>query len=106
MYKPKNDIILIVDSYEDIISKKSYISLIKLKKVLMKEKKITNNMINFEYEALKGYFENYNLKYIDFQEKKQNVFIIDTNNNLKIFNLLLALLFKYFFSLNFNKRFF
>ena len=88
MYKPKNDIILIVDSYEDIISKKSYISLIKLKKVLMKEKKITNNMINFEYEALKGYFENYNLKYIDFQEKKQNVFIIDTNNNLKIFNLL------------------
>ena len=87
MYKPKNDIILIVDSYEKNNGGRSNISLFKLKKMIVKEKNIATNMINFEYEILKGYFENYKLKFLDFQEKKQNVYIIDTNNNLKIFNL-------------------
>lgn len=45
-------------------------------------------MLHFEFEVLNGYFENYTLSFIDFQEKKQNVFIIDSNNNLKIFNFL------------------
>ena len=87
MYKPKNDLILIVDSYEKNNKERSNISLFKLKRSVIKEKNVATNMINFEYEILKGYFEDYNLKFIDVQEKKQNVFIIDSNNNLKIFNL-------------------
>ena len=87
MYKPKNDLILIVDSYEKNNNGRSNISLFKLKKVIMKEKNIATNMLNFEYEILNGYFENYSLNFLDFQEKKQNVFIIDSNNNLKIFNI-------------------
>ena len=87
MYKPKNDLILIVDSYEKNNKERSNISLYKLKRNLIKEKNVLTNMINFEYEILKGYFEDYHLNFIDIQEKKQNVFIIDSNNNLKIFNL-------------------
>ena len=101
MYKPKNDIILIVDSHEEYNSKRSNISLLKLKKVILKEKKVATNMINFEYETLNGYFENYNLKFIDLQEKKQNIFIIDSNNNLKIFNLLQN---KYILNKQFNEE--
>ena len=44
-------------------------------------------MLNFEYELLNGYFEDYHLNFLDIQEKKQNAYIIDSNNNLKIFNL-------------------
>ena len=87
MYKPKNDFILIVDSYEKNNKERSNISLYKLKRSIIKEKNVATNMINYEYEILKGYFEDYHLNFIDIQEKKQNVFIIDSNNNLKIFNL-------------------
>ena len=88
MYKPKNDIILIVDCYEKNTGGRSNISLFKLKKEIIKEKNVATNMLHFEFEVLNGYFENYTLSFIDFQEKKQNVFIIDSNNNLKIFNFL------------------
>ena len=72
MYKPKNDLILIVDSYEKNNKERSNISLYKLKRNLIKEKNVLTNMINFEYEILKGYFEDYHLNFIDIQEKKQN----------------------------------
>ena len=87
MYKPKNDLILIVDSNEKNNNKKSNISLYKLKRTIAKEKNVMTNMFNFEYEILNGYFANYIINYIDIQEKKQNIFIIDSKNNLKIFNL-------------------
>ena len=87
MYKPKNDLILIVDSYDNNDNERSNISLYKLKKVIIKEKNIATNMLNFEYEILKGYFEDYHINFLDIQEKKQNAFIIDSNNNLKLFNL-------------------
>ena len=101
MYKPKNDLILIVDCYDKNNNGRSIISLYKLKKMIMKEKNVGTNMLNFEYEILKGYFENYTLQYIDFQEKKQNVFIIDSNNNLKIFNLFQK---KYIINNQFNQK--
>ena len=101
MYKPKNDLILIVDSYEKNNNGRSNISLFKLKKVIMKEKNIATNMLNFEYEILNGYFENYSLNFLDFQEKKQNVFIIDSNNNLKIFNIVKK---KYILNHQFNHK--
>ena len=87
MYKPKNDLILIVDCYEINNNKRSNISLYKLKRTLVKEKNVMTNMFNFEYEILNGYFENYSLNYVDIQEKKQNIFIIDSKNYLRIFNL-------------------
>ena len=101
MYKPKNDLILIVDCYEKKNNGRSNISLFKLKKVIMKEKNIATNMLNFEYEILNGYFENYSLNFLDFQEKKQNVFIIDSNNNLKIFNIVKK---KYILNHQFNHK--
>ena len=101
MYKPKNDLILIVDSYEKNNNGRSNISLFKLKKVIMKEKNIATNMLNFEYEILNGYFENYSLNFLDFQEKKQNVFIIDSNNDLKIFNIVKK---KYILNHQFNHK--
>ena len=101
MYKPKNDLILIVDCYEKNNNGRSNISLFKLKKVIMKEKNIATNMLNFEYEILNGYFENYSLNFLDFQEKKQNVFIIDSNNNLKIFNIVKK---KYILNHQFNHK--
>ena len=67
----------------------------------MKEKNIATNMLNFEYEILNGYFENYSLNFLDFQEKKQNVFIIDSNNNLKIFNIVKK---KYILNHQFNHK--
>ena len=89
MYKPKNDIIMIVDSYEDVKKKLSNISLFKMKKILIKEKKdqITN-MLNFEFQLFNGYFENHKIKFINLCEKKQSIYFVDTNNYLKIYEIL------------------
>ena len=73
MYKPKNDIILIVDCYEKNTGGRSNISLFKLKKEIIKEKNVATNMLHFEFEVLNGYFENYTLSFIDFQEKNHQV---------------------------------
>ena len=89
MYKPNNDIILIVDSYDKLNKKRTEISLYKMKKIIIKEKKDhISNMLNFEFELFNGYFENYSIKFIDLCEKKQSIYIVDTNNNLKIFDIL------------------
>ena len=49
MYKPKNDIILIVESFDELNKKRSNISLFKMKKIIIKEKKNVSNMLNFEF---------------------------------------------------------
>ena len=88
MFKPKNDIILIVDSFDELDKKRSNISLFKMKKIIIKEKKNQiSNMLNFEFELFNGYFEKYTIKFIDLCEKKQSIYIVDTNNYLKIFDI-------------------
>ena len=88
MFKPKNDIILIVDSFDELDKKRTNISLFKMKKIIIKEKKNqVSNMLNFEFELFSGYFENYSIKFIDLNEKKQSIYIVDTNNYLKIFDI-------------------
>ena len=89
MYKPKNDIILIVDSYDEFNLKISNIALYKMKKIIIKEKKDQIvNMLNFEFELFNGYFEKTAIKFIDLCEKKQSIYIVDSNNYLKIFDIL------------------
>ena len=89
MYKPKNDIILIVDTYDEYNKKRSNISLYKMKKIIIKEKKDQIvNMLNFEFELFHGYFEQVEIKFIDLCEKKQLLYLVDSNNYLKIFDFL------------------
>ena len=88
MYKPKNDIILVVESFDELNKKRSNISLFKMKKIMIKEKKNVSNMLNFEFALFNGYFENAKVKLFDLCEKKQSIYIIDNNNYLKIFDIL------------------
>ena len=89
MFKPKNDIIMIVDSYDEINKKISTISLFKMKKILVKEKKDqVTNLLNFEFQLFNGYFEKHKIKFIELCEKKQSIYLVDTNNYLKIYDLL------------------
>ena len=54
MNKETNDVLLIAENYEKLIKKgKTYLSLIKFKKSLVKEMKESFYMLNFEYEILK-----------------------------------------------------
>ena len=88
MYKPKNDIIIVVESFDELNNKRSNISLFKMKKIIIKEKKNVTNMLNFEFALFNGYFENAKVKLLDLCEKKQSIYIIDNNNYLKIFDIL------------------
>ena len=89
MNKASNDIILITESYEKNVKKgKTYISLLKLKKTLIKEQKILTNSLHFEYELFKGFFKDLIIKYIDLWEKKNIILILDSNNNLYSFNII------------------
>jgi hypothetical protein len=88
MYKPKNDIILVVESFDELNKKRSNITLFKMKKIIIKEKKNVTNMLNFEFALFNGYFENAKVKLLDLCEKKQSIYIIDNNNYLKIFDIL------------------
>ena len=88
MNKHSNDIILITESYEKNIKRgKTYISLFKLKKILIKEQKILTNSLHFEYELFKGFFKNLIIKFIDLWEKKKIILILDTNGDLYSFNI-------------------
>ena len=88
MNKTTNDIILITESYEKKIKKgKTYISLLKLKKILIKEQKILTNSLHFECELFKGFFKDLTIKFIELWEKKNIILILDTNNNLYSFNI-------------------
>ena len=88
MNKATNDIILITESYEKEVKKgKTYLSLLKLKKTLIKEQKVVINSLHYEYELFKGFFKALNIKFIDLWEKKNIIIILDTNGDLYTFNI-------------------
>ena len=88
MNKASNDIILIAETYEKSIKKgKTYLSLLKLKKTLIKEQKIMTNSLHFEYELFKGFFKNLDIKFIDLWEKKNIILILDKSGDLYTFNI-------------------
>ena len=63
IYKSTNDVLLVAESYEKLVKKgKTYLSLIKFKKSLIKEMKESYYMLNFEFEIFKGFFKNLNIK--------------------------------------------
>ena len=89
MYKPKNDIIIVVESYDELNKNRTNISLFKMKKIIVKEKKNqVSNMLNFEFDLFDGYFENTKIKLLDLCEKKQSIYLINDKNYLKIFDVL------------------
>ena len=95
LYKPGNDLILIAETYpkkrsKDKINNNSLISLYKLKKVLLKDQNYNTNQhsLTFEYELFNGFFDSTEIKHIDFDEKKQNIYFINSLNNLTCFSIL------------------
>ena len=94
MYKPSNDLILIVETNpkkgsKDKINTKPLISLYKLKKVILKEQNnVPQHSLTFEYELFNGFFDWGEIKFIDFDEKKQNIYLINSNNILTCFSIL------------------
>ena len=88
MNKETNDVLLIAENYEKLIKKgKTYLSLIKFKKSLVKEMKESFYMLNFEYEIFKGFFRNLFIKVIDMWEKKNMILILDKSNELYTFDI-------------------
>ena len=88
MYKQTNDIILIVEFYENEHNKKkTSISLFKMKKISTKKKKDTYHSIIFESELFNGYFENTKIKCLDISENMQTVYYLDECNNLICFDI-------------------
>ena len=88
IYKSTNDVLLIAESYEKLVKKgKTYLSLIKFKKSLIKEMKESYYMLNFEFEIFKGFFKNLNIKFIDMWEKKNMILILDISNELYNFDI-------------------
>ena len=73
MYKPKNDIIIVVESFDELNNKRSNISLFKMKKIIIKEKKNVTNMLNFEFALFNGYFENAKVKLLEGFIDKDNI---------------------------------
>ena len=89
IHKPTNDIILIVEYYENELSKKkTNISLFKMKKTSIKKKKDIFYSISFESELFNGFFENTQIKYLDICENMQTIYYLDTNNYLNCFDML------------------
>ena len=88
MNKETNDVLLIAESYEKLVKKgKTYLSLIKFKKSLVKEMKESFYMLNFEYEIFKGFFRYLSVKIIDMWEKKNMILILDQSNELYTFDI-------------------
>ena len=101
MYKPTNDIILIVESF---LSKKStnlslnlsknkndktIISLYKLKKTMFKEQNNVNeHSLNFEFDIFNDFFDQNPIKFMEMGEKKQYIYLIDNKNILNCFDIL------------------
>ena len=94
MFKPNNDLILIAETYpkksqKEKMNPRSLISLYKLKKVLLKEQNnVPQFSLTFEYELFNGFFDSTEIRYIDFDEKKQNIYLINGNNILSCFSIL------------------
>ena len=97
MYKPGNDLILIVETNprkrikdKENANINSNISLYKLKKILIKEQNTSTiqHSLTFEYEIFNGFFDSSEIKFIDFDEKKQNIYLINDSNIMTCFNIL------------------
>ena len=88
--KETNDLVLIVESYENEFykSENTTISLFKLKKTLEKEKNDIIHSIKFDYDLFNNYFENYEIKFLDASENLQLIYFIDTHNTLNCFDLI------------------
>ena len=88
IYKETNDFLLIAENYEKLVKKgKTYLSLIKFKKSLVKELKESFYVLNYEYEIFKGFFKKLNVKVIDMWEKKNIILILDKSNELYSFDI-------------------
>ena len=87
--KSTNDLVVIVESYENEFAKSenTNISLFKLKKTLEKDKKEEIHSIKYDYDLFDNYFENNEIKFLDFSENMQVIYIIDANNYLNCFDL-------------------
>ena len=101
MYKPTNDIILIVESYLNKKNKnlnlslnknkddKTIISLYKLKKTMFKEQNnISEHSLSFEFDIFNDFFNENHIKFMELGEKKQYVYLIDNKNILNCFDIL------------------
>ena len=88
MYKPTNDIILVVEYYpNELNKKKTNISLFKMKKTSLKKKKDVFHSISFEFELFNGFFENTQIKFLDLCENMQTIYYLDSNNDLNCFDM-------------------
>ena len=115
MYKPNNDLILIVETYprkrkkdnKNINNKLSNISLYKMKKILLKDKNDSSDSyqytLTFDYEIFEGFFDISEIRHIDFDEKKQNIYIINDSNIMTCFNILKG---QYVLNYTFNEQIF
>ena len=99
MYKPNNDLILIAETYprkrikdkENINTNQnlSNISLYKLKKIILKEPNAPlQYSLTFEHEIFNGFFDSSEIRFIDLDEKKQNIYLINDSNIISCFNIL------------------
>ena len=94
IYKPGNDIILIVESFQNKKNKnfknaKTTISLYKLKKTYFKEQNNENeHSLNFEFDIFNDFFNESPIKFMEIGEKKQNIYLIDNKNVLNCFDIL------------------
>ena len=110
MYKPTRDLIMMVEQINNNKSennnnnknkKTTEISLFKMKIKIFNEKNISNPYsIGFENKIEKdkenknsnilfsGYFENTKIKFLDFNEKKQNIYIVSSDNNFRVYDIL------------------
>ena len=88
MHKATNDLILIVEYYEnEFVRKNTNISLFKMKKTSLKKKKEVINSIIFEFELFNGFFDHTPIKYLELCENMQTIYYIDTNNYLNCFDM-------------------
>ena len=86
IYKPGNDIIMIIETFQN---RKNTISLYKLKKTIFREQNNQNEpSLSFEYEIFNDFFNENDIRFLDLGEKKQNIFLIDNKNVLNCFDIL------------------
>lgn len=90
MYKPKNDIILLVDSIEGKGKYRSLVtSLFKMRRNISTDKANTSlNQISFETKLFNSFFETKSIKFIEMNEKKETIFIITKDNIFQCFDLI------------------
>ena len=90
MLKTTNDIIVILETYENefIKSENTNISLYRLKKVFEKDKSEVIHSIKYDYDLFNNYFDNHEIKFLDYSENMQVIYFIDSRNYLNCFDLI------------------